>query len=98
MIDLCEQTGYYAPIAPQLLELLSSSVVAGKPKPGTQKRMDLTAVLRVPAGFIHAHAYKVRPAWDHARLRCVPRLTAHLPPRSPTHPHTTHGRRAWWSC
>jgi len=44
-------------------------VITGKPKPGTQKRMDLTTVLRVPAGYLRSYAYKVRTALPQLRAR-----------------------------
>ena len=52
-------------------------MVTGKPKPGTQKRMDLTTVLRVPAGYLRSHAYKVGTAPPQPRAR-RPSIAAEL--------------------
>lgn len=58
LLRLSRSTGTYIPLAPALLEVLSSAEIKKPPKPSTLKRLDFTTSIRAPKAYLRTRVYQ----------------------------------------
>ncbi|EJT97184.1 Noc2-domain-containing protein [Dacryopinax primogenitus] len=68
LLHLIRHTGVFIPLSPFILQILTSSEFSHKPKPSTQRPLDLEAFIRVPAPYVRTRLYQDALAEESAYL------------------------------
>ncbi|KZT52128.1 Noc2-domain-containing protein [Calocera cornea HHB12733] len=58
LLHLIRHTGVFVPLSPFILQIITSSEFSHKPKPSTQRPLDLEIFIRVPAPYLRTRLYQ----------------------------------------
>ncbi|KZO97466.1 Noc2-domain-containing protein [Calocera viscosa TUFC12733] len=58
LLHLIQHTGVFVPLSPFILQIITSSEFTHKPKPSTQRPLDLDIFIRVPAPYVRTRLYQ----------------------------------------